>query len=305
MKIEPDIDVPRLIGWATEYLKANRIANPRLNAEQLLSHCTGRDRVHLYAYPEVTISDEENESFVMAVMRRASREPLQYIMGLKGFRYLDLAVDRRVLIPRPETEMMVGRALELLEDIPGHPVAVDIGTGSGCIALSLSRECPAVVVHATDICDKALEVAAANALRLGLDGTVVFHRGDLLEALPAEIEGKCDLILSNPPYIKEDDFMDLPPEVREHEPFGSLVAGPLGTEVHLRLMRQAGKWLSPRGRLLMEGGEDQMETLAGWAGKLGYGSVRVHHDLNGRPRVIEMATIRGHKSCGEGRGSKV
>ena len=197
--------------------------------------------------------------------------------------------------------MMVGRALELLEDIPGHPVAVDIGTGSGCIALSLSRECPAAVVHATDVCDSALEVAAANALRLGLDGTVVFHRGDLLEALPAELEGKCDLILSNPPYIKEDDFMDLPPEVREHEPYGSLVAGPLGTEVHLRLMRQAVRWLSPRGWLLMEGGEGQMEALAEWAGRLGYGAVRVHHDLNDCPRVIEMKPVQGRSSCWEDR----
>ena len=288
MKIEHDFDVPRLIGWAAGYLEANRIPKPRLNAEQLLSYCTGRDRVHLYAYPEETVSDEENESFVAAVMRRASREPLQYIVGLKGFRHLDLAVDRRVLIPRPETEMMVGRALELLNHIPGHPVAVDIGTGSGCIALSLSREYPAAVVHATDVCGSALEVASANALRLGLDRTVVFHRGDLLEALPTELKGECDLILSNPPYIKESDFLDLPPEVREHEPYGSLVAGPLGTEVHRRLMRQAGQWLKPRGRLLMEGGEDQMEVLSGWAGELGYDSVRILHDLNGRPRVIEM-----------------
>jgi release factor glutamine methyltransferase len=291
MKVEPEFDVPGLIGWAADYLSAKRIVKPRLNAEQLLSHCTGRDRVHLYAYPEKSISEEEKESFVVAVMRRASREPLQYIVGLKGFRHLDLAVDRRVLIPRPETEMMVGRALELLNDIPGHPVAVDIGTGSGCIALSVSRECPAAVVHATDICDSALEVAAANALRLGLDGTVVFHRGDLIEALPAELKGKCDLILSNPPYIKKNDFLGLPPEVREHEPYGSLVAGPMGTEVHLRLMQQAGQWLSPRGWLLMEGGEDQMEVLAGWAGKLGFGAVRVLSDLNGLPRVIEMRPL--------------
>jgi len=291
MKVEPEFDVTRLIGWAADYLSAKRIVKPRLNAEQLLSHCTGRDRVHLYAYPEKAVSEEEKESFVVAVMRRASREPLQYIVGLKGFRHLDLAVDRRVLIPRPETEMMVGRALELLNDIPGHPVVVDIGTGSGCIALSVSRECPAAVVHATDICDLALEVAAANALHLGLDGAVVLHRGDLTEALPAELKGKCDLILSNPPYVRKNDFLGLPPEVREHEPYRSLVAGPLGTEVHLRLMQQAGQWLSPRGWLLMEGGEDQMEVLAGWAGKLRYDAVRVLTDLNGLPRVIEMRPL--------------
>jgi release factor glutamine methyltransferase len=192
------------------------------------------------------------------------------------------------LIPRPETEMMVGRASEIIKGIPGNPVVVDIGTGSGCIALSIGGECPAAVVHATDICGAALDVAAANALRLGLDGAVVFHRGDLLEALPSELVSGCDMILCNPPYVKESDFPGLPPEVREHEPYSSLVAGPLGIEIHLRLMRQAGKWLSPRGWLLMEGGEDQMEVLAGFAGKMGYGDVRIIPDLNGCPRAIEM-----------------
>lgn len=288
MKAEPGYHAPGLIRWAADFLEANGIIKPRLNAEQLLCHCTGRDRVHLYAYPEKPVSEREKRSFIAAVRRRASREPLQYIVGRKGFRRLELAVDPRVLIPRPETEMMVERAGEILGHIPGHPVVVDVGTGSGCVALSIAGEHPAAVVHATDISPAALEVAAGNALRLGLDGVVVFHHGDLLEALPAELRGRCDLILSNPPYIREADFPRLPPEVREHEPYGSLVAGPRGTEVHLRLMRRADEWLSPRGRLLMEGGEDQVGTLAEEAERMGYVAVRVLPDLNGRPRMVEM-----------------
>lgn len=291
MEARPSFEVPRLIDWATAYLRENRIIKPRLNAEQLLAHCTGRTRTDLYAYPEKPIPEEEKEAFALAVQRRALREPLQYIVGGKGFRYLELAVDRRVLIPRPETEMLVERAIELIRAARGHPVVVDVGTGSGCIALSLSRECPAAVVHATDICRRALEAARENARCLGLDGTVAFHTGDLLQALPGDLKAKCDYIISNPPYVRERDFMRLPPEVREHEPYRSLVAGPAGTEAHLRLMRQAPHWLAPRGWLLMEGGEDQMEFLSRRAKELGYGDVDILPDLNRRPRVIEMRAI--------------
>lgn len=288
MEVEPRFEVPRLIGRAAAYLGESGVLRPRLNAEQLLSYCTGRDRVDLYAYPEREVSGEEKEAFALAVKWRASHEPLQYIVGVKGFRYLELAVDRRVFIPRPETEMLAERAIELIRAKRGHPVVVDVGTGSGCIALSVSSECPHAVVHATDICGAALDAALENARRLGLDGAVVFHPGDLLDALPGELEGKCDFILSNPPYIRETDFLSLPPEVREHEPYSSLVAGPRGTEIHCRLMEVAPRWLAPHGCLIMEGGEDQVEALSRRAAELGYRGVEVVHDLNGKPRIIEM-----------------
>ena len=288
MQSRTPLEVPRLLAWAAGRLEESGVAKPRLNAEQLLAYCTGRSRVQLYAYPEEPVSGEEAEAFAAAVRRRAAREPLQYITGVRGFRYLELAVDRRALIPRPETEMLAERAVELARAVRGHAVAVDVGTGSGCIALSLARECPAAVVHATDICGQALELARHNAARLGLDGAVVFHRGDLLRPLPARLAGRCDLVVSNPPYVREGDFHRLPPEVKGHEPYRSLVAGPDGTEVHLRLMQQAPRWLSKGGWLLMEGGEDQMEGLARAAGRLGYADVDIRPDLNGLPRVVEM-----------------
>lgn len=283
-------EVQRLITWAVEVMEDSEVVKPRLNAEQLLQHCTGRSRVELYAYPERPVTEEQREAFTAAVRRRALREPLQFITGSKGFRYLELAVDGRALIPRPETEVLVERAVGWLRGVPGHPAVADVGTGSGCIALSIAEECPAAVVHATDISVDALAVARANAARLGMDGVVDFHLGDLLDALPAELKGKLDLVVSNPPYVREGDFQSLPPEVKEHEPYISLVAGPAGTEVHLRLMRQARDWLAPAGLLLMEGGEDQVEYLAAEAAGLGYGSAAVHSDLNGRPRIVE--TVR-------------
>jgi release factor glutamine methyltransferase len=277
-----------LINWAAAYLERSRVAKAHLNAQQLLAHCTGRSRVDLYAYPDKKVSEEETQAFFLAVQRRALREPLQYIVGTKGFRYLELAVDRRVLIPRPETEMLVESVIGLIDAVRGHPVVVDVGTGSGCIALSVCRECPASVVHATDISGQALAVAKHNARRLGLDGCLHFHEGDLLDALPEYLVGKCDFIVSNPPYIREKDYASLPPEVREHEPYRSLVAGPSGWELHLRLTGQAHRWLSPRGWLFMEGGEDQLDFLQQMALDSGYDEARISADLNGRPRIIAM-----------------
>jgi len=288
MRTVQGLVVPALLQWAAAYLERHGVDKPRLNAEQLLSHCTGRSRVELYAYPERAIDARELRDFRRLVLRRARREPLQYIVGSKGFRRLEIKVDRRVLIPRPETEMLVERALEILKGMAGHPVVADVGTGSGCIALSLAREYPAAVIHATDISAEALCVARENASRLGLEGAVVFHHGDLLEALPAPLRGGLDLVISNPPYVREEDFPLLPPEVREHEPRLALVAGERGTECHLRLMRQALRWLAPRGRLLMEAGEDQALELVSRARELGYLEVKVHPDLNRLPRVVEI-----------------
>ncbi|MDI6830954.1 MAG: peptide chain release factor N(5)-glutamine methyltransferase [Actinomycetota bacterium] len=280
-------DALGLIAWAAGVLSRQGVERPRLNAELLLAHCTGRSRVDLYAYPERPLSRAQKEEFEAAVARRAAREPLQYITGRKGFRYLELEVDPRVLIPRPETELLAQRAVELASAAGGRPVVVDVGTGSGCVALSVARECPSAAVFATDISPDALEVARSNAVREGLDGMIDFRRGDLLEALEEGLRGKLDLVVSNPPYIKENEFPTLPPEVREHEPRTALVAGPAGTEVHLRLMEQALSWLAPRGCLLMEGGADQVEGLAVRAARMGYVEARTHRDLNGLPRVVE------------------
>ncbi|OFW55569.1 MAG: protein-(glutamine-N5) methyltransferase, release factor-specific [Candidatus Solincola sediminis] len=281
-------NIPGLIKWATAYLEQNQVIKPRLNAEQLLSHCTGRSRVDLYAYPEWPVTKEISEAFERVVMRRAGHEPLQYITGIKWFRYLELAVDPRVLIPRPETEMLVEKAIETIAKMPGHPLVADIGTGSGCIALSIAKECPAAVVHATDRHKAALEVAKANAERSGLSEIILFHAGDLLDAVPRDLLGKFQAIVSNPPYVSEPEFLSLPSEVREHEPRHSLVSGPSGTEIQLRLMEEAPGWLDEGGWLLIEGGEHQVVELAERAITLGYAHAEVIQDLNAVPRILKM-----------------
>jgi release factor glutamine methyltransferase len=286
--VPPDTDVPRLITWAAGFLEASGVTRPRVCAEQLLSHCTGRSRVDLYANYDRPVSRREREGYAALLRRRAAHEPLQYITGSKGFRYLELEVDGRVLIPRPETEMLAGRAVDILGALARRAVVVDVGTGSGCIALSLASECPHAAVYATEVSADALEVARSNARRLRLEEAVIFRRGDLLEALEKDLAGAVDLIVCNPPYIGEDDYRSLPPEVREHEPRLALVAGPTGTEVHLRLMEQAPPWLAPGGRLLMEGAEDQVHRLAREAASFGYVSAEVFPDLNGRPRMVEL-----------------
>jgi release factor glutamine methyltransferase len=278
--------IPELIGWATAYLGENQVIKPRLNAEHILSHVSGRSRVDLYAYPEWPVPEEIRESFEAAVRRRAGHEPLQYITGVKGFRRIELKVDPRVLIPRPETEMLVEKAIETIGKMSGHPVVADIGTGSGCIALSIAKECPAAVLHATDKYPDALLVARANADGLGMEDIVIFHTGDLLDALPPDLQ--CNVIVSNPPYVSEEEFSSLPIEVREHEPKHSLVAGPLGTEVHSRLMEQAADRLVEGGYLLMEGGEHQVAVLAESAGELGYSRTEIIEDFNSLPRIVKM-----------------
>ena len=293
------LPVPRLIGWAARYLEERGVLHPRLNAELLLSHATGRSRVDLYTRPESEVPLRQLVDFAELVRRRGFREPLQYIVGRKGFRYLDLVVDRRVLIPRPETEVLVERALELLRSMKGrHPVVVDVGTGSGCIALSICKEFPHSQVYATDISERALQVARLNTSRNGLEGLVSFHVGDLLSPLPPSLRGRCDLVVSNPPYISEADYLRLPEEVRDHEPRVALMAGPRGVEVHLRLMGQARDWLAPGGFLLMEMGEDQGEELEEAARRMGYGHVAMYCDLCGRPRLVELTLSRDPVSVG-------
>ncbi len=283
------LPVPRLIFWASRYLEARGVSKPRLNAELLLSHVTGRDRVELYARPEEGLTLREAVRFGELVRRRGFREPLQYILGRWGFRHLDLLVDSRAMIPRPETELLVERALEILREMRGrHPIVVDVGTGSGCIALSICREFPQSLVYATDVSEEALELARLNAQRTGMESIISFHRGDLLSPLPRHLMGRCDLVISNPPYIAEGDYLQLPEEVRDHEPRSSLVAGPRGVEVHLKLMEQARVWLAPGGHLLMEMGEGQGNDLLGAALEMGYGKVVVREDLTGKPRMVEM-----------------
>jgi release factor glutamine methyltransferase len=263
------------------YLEEKGSPTARLDAELLLAHALGITRVELYTHHDRPLTEDELAGIRESIRRRARREPVAYITGSKGFRTLELEVDDRVLVPRPETELLVERALALLAGVEG-PHVLDVGTGSGAIALSVVTELPGAVVTATDVSDGALAVARANAERLGLD--VEFVESDLLGGVAGR---RFDAVLSNPPYITQADLATADPEVREFEPQLATVAGPDGREIYERLLGPARDHLEPDGVLVVECGEGQAPWIASELEGLGYRDVAVHRDLAGIERVVE------------------
>lgn len=264
-------------------LEAAGIEAPGRTAEALLAHVLGRDRAYLYAHPEEELTPEQAARLAAAVGRRAGGEPLQYITGEEEFRGRRFEVSPAVLIPRPETELLVEAALERMA--PEAAVrAADVGTGSGCIAVTLALERPWARVLATDTSAAALGVARANAARLG--AAVEFLECDLL----AGIEGGLDLVVSNPPYIAEAEYATLAREVREHEPRAALAAGPEGSEAYARLIPQARERLRPGGWLLLELGYSSEAAVRALLGE-GWGSVTVRRDAQGWPRVLSAQRL--------------
>jgi release factor glutamine methyltransferase len=216
--------------------------------------------------------------FGRAICQRCSGTPLQHLTGMQTFRLIDLEVRPGVFVPRPETEILAGHALEAIDGTEA-PVIVDVGTGAGAIALAMKHERPDARVFATDVSPEAVELARANAARLGLDVTVV--EGDLLAPLPEELRGCVDLVVSNPPYIAPEEFDDLPSEVKA-DPDLALLGG---IEVYERLAAEALRWLRDGGLLAVEIGASRSEAVADVLGA-SFTGVRVERDLSGRDRVV-------------------
>jgi release factor glutamine methyltransferase len=250
--------------------------SPQVDAEWLLAHVVGGTRTDLYA-SDRPLTDDESARYEALVERRAAREPLAYVLGEWGFRRLTLAVDPRVLVPRPETEVVVERCLRLLDAID-EPRVLDVGVGSGAIALAIADEHPGARVVATDSSHGALEVAEANRLRAGVDGRVELRHGDLL----AGAAGPFDLVVSNPPYVRPEELDRLEPELR-FEPAEALV----GVGRHRTVAEVAGRVLRPGGVLVLEVGDGQAPEVAALLRELGYGDVEITADLAGRERVVD------------------
>jgi release factor glutamine methyltransferase len=274
------ITLAEVLRRSTGYLEQHGSPTPRLDAELLLAHGLGLSRVELYTQFERTLNDDELAACRELVRRRGLREPVAYVIGSWGFRGLELAVDARVLVPRPETELLVDRCLALLAGVE-RPRLVDVGTGSGAIALSLKSERPDAEVVACDISRDALDVAAANAARLGLE--VELHLSDLLAQVPGD---GFALVVSNPPYVSEREMADLEPEVAEHEPRLATVAGGDGLEVYRRLLPEAAARLVDGGGLALECGSGQAPALVAELAAAGYGQAGVDRDLAGIERVV-------------------
>jgi release factor glutamine methyltransferase len=262
---------------AARELEARGVPSPRVDAEHLLAHALRVSRVDLYA-DERELDEGELAVFDALVRRRAAREPLAYILGEWGFRRLDLAVDARVLIPRPETEVVVERCLERVRGL-AEPRVLDVGTGSGAIALAIADEHPDAVVTATDSSAEALAVARENVRRTGLDARVELVHGDLF----AGLHGPFDLVVSNPPYVPPEEIDSLQPEIREHEPREAVI----GQGVSTAVAREARDVLRPGGWLVLECGHGQAADVAAELASFGYEDVRATPDLAGRDRVVE------------------
>jgi len=276
----------RMILWSAKYLTEKGVEAGRLDAEWLLSAALGVDRLQLYMQYDRPLSTDEREAFKPLLRRRASREPLQYIIGRTGFRQLELKTDPRVLIPRPETEVLVQEVLDWASAGPGSAGRVwDMGTGTGAVALSLAAEGTWTRVVATDVSPAALSVAADNAERHELSGLVEFREGSLFE--PLEEREQFDVIVSNPPYIADGERGALQPEIRDWEPPEALFAGEDGLDVIRQLVAGAPEHLSCGGLLALECGLGQAEGIAADLNATGaFAAVRIRPDLTGRPRVV-------------------
>ena len=261
----------------TTLLRSKGIGNAEREASWLVEAASGLDHADQTLATDPLASEILENARALAT-RRMAGEPLQYITGKAGFRRLELEIGPGALIPRPETESLTQYAMDRL---PSGGVVVDVGTGAGAIALAIADERPDAVVYATDVADEALEWARRNRDKLSL--AIELHEGDLLDALPSDLQGSLDVVVSNPPYVHED-FV-LPVEIREHEPHVALFAGQDGMALLDRLAEQSMEWLKPGGWLVMEMGEVQRDEMRRTLERLGYEDIDVLPDMTDRPRV--------------------
>jgi release factor glutamine methyltransferase len=271
------LTVGEVLTASTEFLAAKGVPSPRVDAEHLVARALGFSRLDLYLQHDRPLNEAELAAARELVRRRGTREPLAYVLGDWGFRRLVLATDRRALVPRPETEVVVERCLAHLEGIES-PRVLDVGTGSGAIALAIADEHPGARVTAIDVSADALALARENAERTGLSVTLAKH--DLAAGLPG---GPYDLVVSNPPYVLPEEIDTLEAEVRDWEPRQALV-GRGATEA---IVSGAPAVLEPGGRLVLEVGDGTAEAVAALLGEAGFRHVVRTPDLTGRDRVVE------------------
>lgn len=276
--------VAALLSEARAALGAAGVSSPDWDAERLLRYVLGWDRAALLARPEAGVAAADEARFRDLVRERAQRVPLQHLVGRQAFWKHEFLVSADVLVPRPETELLVETALELVWRVE-RPVIVDVGTGSGCIGLSLAAERGDAFVHAVDVSAAALTVARENARRLGVEPRVAFHQGDLLAPV-SDLAGRVDLVVSNPPYVDLADRDRLAPEVRDHDPKLALFA-PGGTlALYRRLAAESARVLRPGGWLAVEVPPPAAPPVTALLAESGFGGIGVLPDLAGRARVV-------------------
>jgi release factor glutamine methyltransferase len=276
--------------WSADYLKSKGVDSPRLDAEHILAHVLGLGRLEMYLQHERPLTARELDAFRPLLKRRAQREPLQYVLGRQAFRTLELEVGPGVLIPRPETESLVEEVLVWARAYVGPTVThatlhgLDIGTGSGVIALSLLAEGPFARFRGVDVSPEAIEVSRRNAEQAGLQARFDLQLGSTFSGVPAG--ERFDVIVSNPPYVAETQRADLAPEIVDWEPEVALFGGADGLEVIREIVRGAPNHLRPGGLLALEVGLGQAADVATLMERHALVDARVRKDLAGRPRAV-------------------
>jgi release factor glutamine methyltransferase len=277
------MQLKQALASAVDRLESSDVGSPRMNAEVLLMFVLGINRAYLYAYPERELTAEEESRYDEVLAQRATGMPAQYISGHQEFWGLDFIVSPAVLIPRPETEHLVETVLEMARDVP-RPKIVDVGTGSGCVALALAHELKGATVYAVDVSAEALDFARANAARLQLEGRVKFAQSDILR----ELVDACDFdfVVSNPPYVGFDEADKVQKSVRDFEPRMAVFAGEQGLDVIGPLVEQAHRVLKSGGWLALEIGYSMRDAVLSLLSPTMWEEIRVVPDLQGIPRVV-------------------
>jgi release factor glutamine methyltransferase len=276
--------VRRIIDWTTAHLKKHGSDTPRLDAEILLAHARGCRRIEIYTRFDEVLSERERSAMRDLVRRRAQSEPVAYLVGHREFFSLDFQVTPAVLIPRPDTETLVVELLDVAKPLSA-PRILDVGTGSGCIAIAAAVNHPTAQITATDANDAALAVARENARQHRVVERIAFRSGDVFA--PVEQDEPFDIVVSNPPYIAEHEKETLQNDVRKYEPHEALISGPSGLEVLFRLIDEAPRHLAPAGTLMLEISPEQSKAVAGRMDSSGrFEDIRVVKDLPGLARVV-------------------
>ncbi len=273
--------IGRLLSWTTEFLQSKGAEEARLDAQLLLAHALECPKVALYTRYHEEPSEAQRSKLRTLVQQRAKGCPVAYLLGSREFFSLEFEVTPDVLIPRGDSGYLITECLDAIKSLAA-PTVLDVGTGSGCLAIALAKQKRPVQVTASDLSAAALEVARRNAARHQVE--IRFLHGDLFDAVPAG--ERFDVILSNPPYIRSDVLATLAVEVREHEPRLALDGGPDGFAVIDRLLRQASDYLNPGGWLIFEIGYDQEKEARQRLVEAGWADVKTIHDQNGHPRVL-------------------
>ena len=277
--------VLEVIQRSNDFLARKGVESPRLQIELLLAYILQMPRMKLYLNFDKVLTEAQLETLRGLVKRRSEREPVQHIMGSTSFCGLEITVNRDVLVPRPETELLAEQAVAFLSTLAGRsPTALDFGTGSGCLAIVVATKVPDASIHAIDISEPSLVVARENALRLGVKDRVVFHNGDGFGALPPEMN--FDLVMSNPPYIASAEIETLEPEVRDFDPRQALDGGADGLDFYRRLAAEVPSRLKPGGKMMVELGDGQARAVTELLTRHRWTVESVLKDYPGRERIL-------------------